>query len=171
MELVCNALVYHSTTAPHSGMLWCSFSFLCRVLWACAPTNIKSWKKTSDLNATTRLQAQLRRLVNCVMHALKLWASRRRFKDSFRRWSHAGLRDRILYFFFRLHTLSKIKCFEHSFGLPICCAAENRFAAIQFYSLKQSLESPEPDEQTVSSGHWVGLNRPTFFQAIISRKD
>jgi hypothetical protein len=43
--------------------------------------------------------------------------------------------------FFRLHALSRKKCFKYSFGRPVWCAAENWFAVIQFYSMQQSLDS------------------------------
>ncbi len=129
---------YQSSTLIHSDMLWHSFSCSCRVLWVC---NVKSWKKTRDLNATTRLEAQSRGLINCVMHALKLLSIASAvlglLPSLVTRWfarPHSLL-------FSRLHTLSRKKCFKHSFGRPIWCAAENWFAVIQFYSMQQSLDS------------------------------
>ncbi len=122
-----------STVILHSDMMWHSFSCSCRVLWVSSVTNVKPWKKTSNLNATIRLQAQSWCLVNCVMHTLKRWASPQLFKDSIRHWSHADLRNSILYLFPVIH-FQKENRLQYFSGVLSGVQQKNLFAVIQFYT-------------------------------------
>ncbi len=104
-----------------------------------------------------------------------MWCTCSNFEHHFGSLRTASIADHTLvcmialFTFFLLHTFSSEKGFNNFFGRPICCAAENWYAAIQFYSMQQLLEpllnlkmlSPESEhfeEHIIVTNciHWEG---------------